>query len=137
MDSKFTLEQLDEVAAHFLQKIGDSKVIAFHGEMGAGKTTFIHALCKALGVTDVTSSPTFSIINQYKTTKGSAVYHMDLYRLRDEQEAMMAGVEDCFYTGSMCLVEWPEKAPGIFPYGTLHCYLTTTSNNERKLQIKL
>jgi len=137
MDSKFTLEQLDEVAGDFLQKIGASKVIAFHGEMGAGKTTFIHALCKALGVRDVTSSPTFSIINQYKTSEGSAVYHMDLYRLRDEQEAMMAGVEDCFYTGSMCLVEWPEKAPGIFPVGTLHCYLTTTSNNERKLQIKL
>lgn len=137
MDSKFTLEQLDEAALNFIQQIGNSKVIAFHGEMGAGKTTFIHAICKALAVVDITSSPTFSIINQYKTNIGTVVYHMDLYRLRDEQEAVMAGVEDCFYSGNLCLVEWPEKAPGIFPPDALHCYLTAISHNERKLQIKL
>ena len=137
MDSKFTFEQLEEAAADFLQQIGNSKVVAFHGEMGAGKTTFILAICKVLGVVDVTSSPTFSIINQYKTKSGSVVYHMDLYRLRNEQEAVMAGVEDCFYSGSLSLVEWPEKAPDIFPPDTVHCYLTAISNNERKLQIKL
>jgi len=137
MDSKFTLEQLEDAAANFLKQLGSTKVVALHGAMGAGKTTFIHAICKALQVQDVTSSPTFSIINQYNTIDGAAIYHMDLYRLHNEQEAMMAGVEDCFYSGSLCLVEWPENAPGIFPPETLHCYLTVTGNNERKLQIKL
>lgn len=137
MDSKFSFEQLEETAVNFIQQIGNSKVVAFHGDMGAGKTTFIHAFCQALGVLDITSSPTFSIINQYKTDSGSVIYHMDLYRLRNEEEAVMAGVEDCFYSGNLCLVEWPEKAPGIFPPDTLHCYLTAISHNERKLQIKL
>jgi len=111
----FTLEEINDAAKTFLSLAGNSKVIVFHGEMGAGKTTFIHAVCLALGVQDVTGSPTFSIINQYKTHSGESIYHMDLYRIRDEQEAIMAGVEDCLYSGQLCLVEWPEKAPGIFP----------------------
>ena len=137
MESKFSLAGIDEAAVHFLQSIKGFSVIAFHGEMGAGKTTFIKAVCQALQVTDSVSSPTFSIINQYKTRQNSIVYHMDLYRIKDEEEALMAGVEDCFYSGSLCLVEWPEKAPRILPDNTLHCYLTSTGNNERKLQIKL
>lgn len=137
MDSKFSLEEIDRVAANFLQYMNGATVIAFHGEMGAGKTTFINALCKLLEVTDVVSSPTFSIINQYKTTSTAYVYHLDLYRLKNEAEAVMAGVEDCYYSGYICLVEWPEKAPALLPENTLHCYLTSTGNNERKLQIKL
>ena len=137
MDSKFSLEEIDRVAANFLQCIDGTTVIAFHGEMGAGKTTFINALCKLLEVTDAVSSPTFSIINQYKTTSTVYVYHLDLYRLKNETEAMMAGVEDCYYSGHICLVEWPEKALALLPENTLHCYLTSTGNNERKLQIKL
>jgi tRNA threonylcarbamoyladenosine biosynthesis protein TsaE len=137
MDSKFTLDQLDVAASRLIEQVGSHRVLAFHGEMGAGKTTFIQAICRSLQVVDVTSSPTFSIINQYKTEKGEAVYHMDLYRLRSDQEAVMAGVEDCLHSGNWCLVEWPEKAPGIFPPATLHCYIEASSNNERKLQIKL
>jgi tRNA threonylcarbamoyladenosine biosynthesis protein TsaE len=133
----FTLDEINDAAKKFLSLAGNSKVIVFHGEMGAGKTTFIHAVCLALGVQDVTSSPTFSIINEYKSMQGERIYHMDLYRIRNEQEAIMAGVEDCLYSGQLCLVEWPEKAPGIFPDDCLHVYLQPTGNNRRKLQINL
>jgi tRNA threonylcarbamoyladenosine biosynthesis protein TsaE len=136
MDSKFSLDKIEEVATRFLQFIKGHSVIAFHGEMGAGKTTFINALCRQLEVTDTVSSPTFSIINQYKTKGGLLLYHLDLYRLKDEEEALLAGVEDCFYSGNYCFVEWPEKAPALFPEDTIHCYLTSSGNNERKLQIK-
>jgi tRNA threonylcarbamoyladenosine biosynthesis protein TsaE len=133
----FTLENIGIAVDDFLSAIGEKKVIAFHGEMGAGKTTFIHALCSKLGVTDTISSPTFSIINSYEAGGNATIYHMDLYRLKDEEEAINAGVEDALFSGDLCLVEWPEKAPGIFPEDTLHCYLTSVRNNERKLQINL
>ena len=133
----FTLEHINEAALRLMEEAGDRKVIAFHGEMGAGKTTFIHALCETLQVKDVVGSPTFSIINEYNTNAGSVIYHMDLYRLKTNQEAIEAGVEDCLYSGNLCLVEWPEKAPGIFPADTVHCYLRSTGHNERKLQINL
>ena len=133
----FTLNEIDRAADKLMSIIGNRKVIAFHGEMGAGKTTFIHALCQLMKIKDVIGSPTFSIINEYNTDAGDIVYHLDLYRLKDEQEAIAAGVEDCLYSGNVCMVEWPEKAPGIFPPDTIHCYLTSTGNNERKLQINL
>ncbi len=137
MDVNFSLPDIGIVAKQFLREISGRKVIAFHGEMGAGKTTFIHAVCEALEVADTISSPTFSIINEYTTTDGSTIYHMDLYRLRDTAEAIGAGVEDCLYSGNLCLVEWPDKAPSLFDENTIHCYLKSTGNNERKLQIKL
>lgn len=133
----FTLQEINKAAATLLSVLGDRKVIAFHGEMGAGKTTFIHALCELLDIKDVVGSPTFSIINEYNTVRGEIVYHLDLYRLNDEQEAVSAGVEDCLYSGYLCLVEWPEKAPGIFPPDSIHCYLKSTGHNKRKLQINL
>lgn len=135
MDSKFSLGDIDHAAQQFLQDIAAHTIIAFYGEMGAGKTTFINALCRQLQVTDAVSSPTFSIINQYKTKLGKIVYHMDLYRLKDEEEAIMAGVEDCLMSGDLCFVEWPEKARGLLPPKTLHCAITLTGNTERKLQI--
>ncbi len=137
MDSYYRLDNINEAAAEFLQNISTHKVIALHGEMGAGKTTFIKAVCRQLGVADAVSSPTYSIINQYKTADGKAIYHLDLYRLKDEEEALQAGVEDCFYSGNYCLIEWPEKTPGLLPDNTLHCYLSSSGNNERKLKIKL
>jgi len=133
----FTLDNINIAAAQLIAIAGDHKVIAFHGEMGAGKTTFIHAVCELLKIKDVVGSPTFSIINEYNTDTGKPVYHLDLYRLKDEQEAIAAGVEDCLYSGDLCLVEWPEKAPGIFPPDSIHCYLISTGHNERKLQINL
>jgi len=137
MDSIFNLAEIDEAAAEFLKAVKVPSVVAFHGEMGAGKTTFISAICRRLQVNDAVSSPTYALIHQYKTLEEKRVYHLDLYRLKDEEEALMAGVEECFYSGNWCLVEWPEKAPGLLPPQTIHCYLSTTGNNERKLQIKL
>jgi tRNA threonylcarbamoyladenosine biosynthesis protein TsaE len=134
---KFTLDEVKAAAVTLLEAIGNRKVIAFHGEMSAGKTTFIHALCEIWGVKDTVSSPTFSIINEYGTKEGDIIYHIDLYRLQGEKETAAAGVEDCIYSGYYCLVEWPEKAPHIFPDTTVHCYLTATGEQARKLQINL
>lgn len=133
----FKLSEIENAAASVIAFIGEKKVIAFHGEMGAGKTTFIHAICKVLSVKDVVGSPTFSIINEYLTETGNIIFHLDLYRLKDEEEAVAAGVEDCLYSGNLCMVEWPEKTTGIFPPDTVHCYLKSVSHNERKLQINL
>ncbi len=137
MDLNFKLENIKSAAEQFLAAAGTKTVFAFHGEMGAGKTTFIHALCEVMEVKDTISSPTFSIINQYATATGKTIYHMDLYRLKDEQEAVNTGVEDCLYSGNTCLVEWPDKAPGIFPDDTLHVTITAINTNTRKLQINL
>ena len=137
MDIFFSLHEIDNAARTFLQTIGARKTIALHGQMGAGKTTFVHAICDVLGVQDAVSSPTFSIINEYTTKENNAVFHIDLYRLKNEAEAIAAGVEDCLYSGNLCFIEWPEIAPGILPDEMVHCYLTVKGNNERMLQIKL
>lgn len=138
MDLVFTLNTINEAAAQFWKAVGEHKVFAFHGPMGAGKTTFIHALCDAKGVKDVVGSPTFSIINEYvydcEGTKRS-LFHMDLYRLNSEEEAQRAGVEDALYNGHLCMVEWPEKAPGIFPDGTVHVYIELLDTQSRRLKI--
>ncbi len=137
MDVIFSLEEIKEAAQKMLSIIGERKIVALHGQMAAGKTTLVHAICDVLGVNDPVSSPTFSIINSYLTAENKTVYHIDLYRLKDEQEAIAAGVEDCFYSGNLCIAEWPEITPGLFPPGTVHCYLTIKGNNARMLQIKL
>jgi tRNA threonylcarbamoyladenosine biosynthesis protein TsaE len=137
MEVNFTLEQVQETAAKFLADAANYKVFAFHGEMGSGKTTFIHALCEAMGVKDIVTSPTFSIINQYQTADEQAIYHMDLFRIRDENEAINAGIEDCLYSGNICLVEWPEKATGIFPDDAIHITIISVNDNTRKLKFNL
>ena len=136
MDVLFTLPQIKSAVTQFLIAVNNHNVIALHGEMGAGKTTFVHALCAELGVENAVSSPTFSIINEYTTAKGKTIYHLDLYRLKSVQEAIDAGVEDCFYSGNLCLVEWPEIAPSIFPDNTLHAYIEIAGNYERRLIIR-
>ena len=137
MDLKFSLKEIKDAAQQFLLFTGANRVIALHGEMGAGKTTFVHALCEVLGVTDAVSSPTFSIINQYLSPNGEIIYHIDLYRLKDEEEAIQCGVEDCLYSGNYCFVEWPEKALGIFLDSCLHATITAVDANTRKLNINL
>ncbi len=137
MDSNFSISEIDNAAQLFLEKIGDKKLIAFHGAMGAGKTTFIGAVCRQLNVQDSISSPTYSIINEYQTTGDKKVYHIDLYRLKNEQEAVEAGVEEIFYSGDFCFVEWPEKAAHLFPPETVHCYMESISEKTRKLVINL
>ncbi len=133
----FKLDKIDEAAMQFLKSIGNKNTIAFNGQMGAGKTTFIHALCNALQVQENVSSPTFSIINQYATNDGKKIYHIDLYRLKDETEVINAGVEDCLNSGNICFVEWPEKALGIFPNDTLYINITTVDTNTRKVSFNL
>lgn len=137
MEVIFKLQQIQDAAATLLKHTSNCKVFAFYGEMGAGKTTFIHALCQAMGVKSTVSSPTFSIINQYSDASGAVLYHMDLYRLKNEQEAINAGVEDSLYSGNICLVEWPEKAPGIFPEDTAHIHISFIDANTRKLSFNL
>jgi len=134
MELSFKLNEIPAVAKTFLAGAPNYKVLAFYGEMGVGKTTFIHALCEAMGVTDTVTSPTFSIINEYNTSSGEIVYHMDLYRLKTNEEAINAGVEDCLYSGNICLVEWPENAPGIFPDDTLHIKLFVIGDEMRKIE---
>ena len=136
MDVLFTLPQIKSAVTQFLSAANNHHVIALHGGMGAGKTTFVHALCDELGVENAVSSPTFSIINEYTTAKGKTIYHLDLYRLKSVQEAIDTGVEDCFYSGNLCLVEWPEIAPAIFPEDTLHVHIEIAGNDERRLVIR-
>ncbi len=133
MEVIFTLKDISEAAEKILALTEKYKVFALYGEMGAGKTTFAHAICEAMGVTDHISSPTFSIINQYTTADEQSIFHIDLYRLKDEIEAINAGVEDCLFSGSICLVEWPERAPAIFPENTLHLHISVLNNDTRKL----
>jgi len=137
MDLTFKLDEINNVAGIVLAATRNFKVYALHGEMGAGKTTFIHALCEAMKVEDTVTSPTFSIINEYNVAGGGIVYHMDLYRLKSNEEAVNAGVEDCLFSGNICLVEWPDNAAKIFPENTLHIRITVVDTNTRKLQINL
>lgn len=109
------LNQLAEAAQKLLQLHVGKKHFAFEGEMGAGKTTFIKEICKALGSTENISSPTFSIVNQYSTARGIPIYHFDFYRLKNEQEAFDMGYEEYFNEKAYCLIEWPEKIKGLLP----------------------
>jgi len=110
-----SLEDYEEVARVFLKIVGDVPLIAFSGELGAGKTTFIQALCRELGVTAEVNSPTFSLVNEYFTTDGSSVFHFDLYRIEDPAELFDMGYEEYFYSGARCFIEWPEKARDLIP----------------------
>lgn len=132
MDCCFQLQDIRQIADEFWRNFPLQKVFAFHGDMGAGKTTFVHALCDSIGVTDTVGSPTFSIINEYSYPEGR-IFHIDLYRLQDEEEALRAGVEDVLYSGNICLVEWPERAPGIFPPETVHVKIAAMDPSTRRL----
>ena len=132
MELRFHLEEIKTAASQFWRQFPTERVFAFHGEMGAGKTTFIHALCALKGVKDTVGSPTFSIINEYRYA-GGPIYHIDLYRLKDEEEALRAGVEDVLYSGELCLVEWPDRAPGIFPPGTVGLVIRAIDRDIREI----
>jgi len=135
-----SIEKLDDFAAAFWAYVKDQKVFAFHGEMGTGKTTIIEALCRKKGVKDAMGSPTFSIINEYvfyDAGEEKNIYHIDLYRLKNEQEIIQAGVEDCIYSNQLCFVEWPQKAANLFDENTVHVFIETVSEKERKVKIEL
>jgi tRNA threonylcarbamoyladenosine biosynthesis protein TsaE len=133
MHFTFTLAEIKQVAQKVFELGKDRKVWALHGEMGAGKTTFIHALCENLGVTSAIGSPTYSIINEYKTDNGQVIYHMDWYRLKDEEEALQAGIEDTLLTGNLCLVEWPDRATGLLPGDCFHITIKAVDVTTRRI----
>ena len=137
VQNSFTKENIHSVAKELLQQLKQYNVWAFHAAMGSGKTTFIHALCDELEVSDAVGSPTFSIINQYQSAKGNLIYHLDLYRIKDEEEAIQAGVEDVLYSGELCLVEWPDKAAGLFPDNTVHLSIEIIDTNTRRITVKV
>ncbi len=135
MEFVFSLDKIDQAAAHFFES-KPNKVIAFNGLMGAGKTTFIKAICAHLGVEDVTSSPTFSLVNDYETPEGKSIYHFDLYRINSELEALDMGIEEYLYSGNWCFIEWPEKIPNLLPENVTMVYIRETETGERALEIK-
>ena len=117
------------ILAHHPQK----RVFCFYGEMGAGKTTFIHALCELLEVKDSISSPTFAIINEYQSPVSGSIFHMDWYRLKDEEEAIQAGIEDALLSKNLCFIEWPEKAASLLPDDVFNVHIELLDANTRRL----
>lgn len=128
------LEGLDQAAQEVLEFAQNEKFFIFEGEMGAGKTTFIKALAKALGVTEVVSSPTFSIVNEYEGN-GRIIYHFDFYRIKNLQEAYDIGYEEYFYSDHICLIEWPEKVAELLPEHYIKIEISASSETERLLSI--
>ncbi|MCK9624950.1 MAG: tRNA (adenosine(37)-N6)-threonylcarbamoyltransferase complex ATPase subunit type 1 TsaE [Bacteroidales bacterium] len=127
------INDLERSALEFLEHIGDASVIAFYGAMGAGKTTFITALCKVLGVKDVVNSPTFTIVNEYLSGTGRAIYHFDFYRINKLSEVMDIGFDEYIYSDGLCLIEWPEKIEELLPEDTLRVYMTVEGDDLRIL----
>ncbi|MEO8820048.1 MAG: tRNA (adenosine(37)-N6)-threonylcarbamoyltransferase complex ATPase subunit type 1 TsaE [Ginsengibacter sp.] len=133
----FNFDEIDLAAKKFSEATSGYKVFAFSGELGAGKTTFITAICKELKVSETVTSPTYSIIQEYKTNDNKTIFHIDLYRIKSNQEALEAGIEDCLLSNEICMVEWPEKAPDIFPVNTIYSEIEILSSDKRKMIIKL
>jgi tRNA threonylcarbamoyladenosine biosynthesis protein TsaE len=129
-----SLQELDTAASRFLDMAGDNRVMAFSGGLGAGKTTFIQALCRRLGVKTEVNSPTFSLVNEYFTGEGESIFHFDLYRIESLEELYDLGYEEYFYSGSLCLIEWPEKATSLIPANALWIQITIGENEARILQ---
>ncbi len=137
MEIVVTLENMQQCAHYFWERV-QGRVFAFHGEMGAGKTTFIAALCAAKGVAGHVSSPTFSLVNEYTYKENDMpkrIFHIDLYRLKDEEEAINAGIEDCLFSGDICFVEWPEKIPSLLPENRVDVYLHPVNTTTRLLKV--
>lgn len=128
---------LDRAAAEFLEVIGDNTLIAFFAPMGAGKTTFTTAICKALGVTDPVGSPTFAIVNEYMRADGEPMYHFDFYRINKLQEAIEIGLYDYLDSGCLCIMEWPENIEELLPEETLKVYFTINPDQSRTLTVEI
>ena len=134
MNIVFSLDQIQEVAEQILAQ-NPKKIILFNGEMGVGKTTLIKQLCKSLGVQDATSSPTFSLVNEYHTTNNQTVYHFDFYRLNKETEALDMGVDDYLYSGNWCFIEWSEKIENLLPEETSTINISLLEDGKRSLEL--
>ncbi|TLX73875.1 tRNA (adenosine(37)-N6)-threonylcarbamoyltransferase complex ATPase subunit type 1 TsaE [Labilibacter sediminis] len=130
-----SIDKIDQVAREFLQTFKQPAVFCFYGAMGAGKTTFIQALCEELKVVDVVNSPSFAIVNEYDTDAGDQVYHFDFYRLKEEEEAFDLGYEDYFFSGNYCFVEWPEKISSLLPQKRYDVKITVLEDMTRQVEV--
>ncbi len=130
------LDHIEEAAREFIKNMGDDTVFAFYGKMGAGKTTFIKALCKLLGVEDEVNSPTFAIINEYRSeTTAELIYHFDFYRIKKLEEVYDLGYEDYFYSGALCFIEWPELVEELLPLDAKKVTITENSDGSRTITL--
>ncbi|MCR5862351.1 tRNA (adenosine(37)-N6)-threonylcarbamoyltransferase complex ATPase subunit type 1 TsaE [Flavobacterium sp. J372] len=135
MEITFSLEEIDSAAKQILSH-NVKKTMLFHAGMGVGKTTLIKAIARQLGVTSMTSSPTFSLVNEYETEAGDTLYHFDLYRLNSETEAYDMGLDEYFYSGNLCLIEWPEKTPNLIPLDHTSITIKQLPDGKRHLTVK-
>ena len=132
-----SLEQIHEAAREFISAMGDNTVFALYGKMGAGKTTFVKALCEELGVSDVITSPTFAIVNEYRSDEnGELIYHFDFYRINKPSEAEDIGTEDYFYSDALCFIEWPEKIEDLLPGDVVEVAITENPDGSRTVEVK-
>ncbi len=129
------INEIPEAARQFVSQIGDNKVFAFYGAMGVGKTTFIKAICKELGVQETITSPTFAIVNEYKSGQSEPIYHFDFYRINKLEEAYDFGYEDYFYSGNLCFIEWPELIESILPDNRVEVQINETDIGSREVLI--
>ena len=130
------LDHIEEAALEFIGQMGDDTVFAFYGKMGAGKTTFIKALCKLLGVEDEVNSPTFAIINEYRSeTTAELIYHFDFYRIKKLEEVYDLGYEDYFYSGALCFIEWPELVEELLPLDAKKVTINENSDGSRTITL--
>ena len=125
------IDHIREAAREFIQHIGDHRVFAFYGKMGAGKTTFFKAICEELGVDDVITSPTFAIVNEYTSGEGDSIFHFDFYRIKKIEEVYDMGYEDYFYSGSLCFIEWPELIEDILPDDAIRVNIAEQEDGSR------
>lgn len=130
------LDSIHQTAKEFIAAMGDNKVFLFYGSMGAGKTTFIRAICEELGVKESINSPTFAIINEYKSGNGDPIFHFDFYRINKEEEAFDFGYEDYFYSGNLCFVEWPEKIINLLPDDAVKVSIQEIPDGSREVVIE-
>lgn len=130
-----SLENIREAAHQFVAAMGDNTVFAFYGKMGAGKTTFIKAVCEELGVTDVINSPTFAIVNEYRSESGELIYHFDFYRIKKLEEVYDMGYEDYFYSGALCFIEWPELVEELLPGDAVKVYIEEDEQGTRTIRM--
>lgn len=136
MEIKITsLDNIHEAARQFIAAMGDNTVFAFYGKMGAGKTTFIKAVCECLGVTDVINSPTFAIVNEYRSESGELIYHFDFYRIKKLEEVYDMGYEDYFYSGALCFIEWPELVEELLPADAVKVTIEEGENGGRTVSM--
>jgi tRNA threonylcarbamoyladenosine biosynthesis protein TsaE len=131
-----SLNTIDAAAIEFIKAMRDNTVFAFRGEMGAGKTTFIKAICENLGVSDTINSPTFAIVNEYRSDSGELIYHFDFYRINKVEEAFDFGYEDYFYSGSLCFIEWPELIENLLPNDTVNVCIKAFEDGSREVTIE-